>query len=240
MRKIKFVFILVGIILVWTGCATAGMKTLLFRRESITLVSIISNEDVNWLGEDPTDPKSAGPVIRRNLRNDPDLAIITNADEILNMAEEVFREYLGKSPHFNQAEKDTALRSGAYRNARERKFPGRDMTIARGYRFIDPRDKNFPAALAAETGIRNTMFVEFKFTKFVSSGLSMAGTIKAQVEMTVIILDAGGKNIYRKTLPMISSSSIKMSNGIYSQSGLYELFNDAIDGVCFDFFDRFN
>ena len=240
MKRKGFVFIIVGLIFFVTGCATSGMTALLAQKDTIALVSVISNEDINWQGEAPTNPDSLGPLVRRKLRNEPDMAAITKADEVVNTAEGMFREAMAASGRFNLAEKEAVLNSRSYQDAKERKYPNRDVVKPENFRLIDIKDKDFLSALAAETGIRKTMFLEFNFTKFIYTGMSLVGSARAHVEMTVIILDENRKTLYRKTISSGSGEGTKVVNGVYSQSEMLALFRDAIDAVCFELLEQFN
>jgi len=234
------ILVAVSLVFFGAGCASSGKAVLLAQKDPIALVSVVSNEDVNWKGEKPTDPNIIGVFTKRKLGQDPDLAVITSSTEIIDKAESMFREAMAASKHINLAEKDTVFRSRSYQDAAERKYPNRDMVKSENYRFVNYRDKNFPAALAAETGIQRTMFVEFNFTKFVYLGASLMGTMKPNVEMIVTIQDARGKTIYRKTVSSASSTAIKVVNEVYSQSELLELFWDALAETNFKFLEPFD
>ena len=226
-------------VVLFTGCASTGKAILNEQKDPIALVSVVSNEDINWEGEPSMDSYSIGPMAKRAIRADPDLEAITSAEELINTAETIIRNILVSSGVNNLAERDTVLRSTAYQNVKIKKYPKRDMVKPDGYLFADSRDKNFPAALAAETGIQHSIFIEFNFVKSIYSGLSMIGTCRAMVDMTVLIIDAGGKTIYRKTLSLPSMSAIKVSNGVYSHTELYSLFQDTITNLCLDFMEKF-
>ena len=238
MKRAVFVFIAPLLVFFTTGCASSGKATLLANKDPIALVSVVSNEDVNWKDEEIKNPATIGPLIRRKLNSDPDLAVITKADEIIVMAENIIRDSIAASPKINLAVKEIALNSRAYQDAKIKKYPNRDVIKPEEYRFPDYRDKIFASALAAETGIQRSMHVEFNFTKSVYSGLFLYGTCRANVEMTVIIVDEKGKVLYRRTNTVPGGSSTRITNGIYSQSELKELFRESLSDVCYLFLEQ--
>ena len=220
-----------------TGCLTAGKELLLYEREPIALVSVTSNWDINWKGEEPTNPRLVASTTRRTLRSDPDLTLISNAEELINTAEILFRDTMAESGGLiSLAEKEKVLLSRAYQEARLSKYQiNREDVTPAGYRLVDFRDKSFPPAFAAETGIQRCMFLEFKFTKIIRSGFGKNGNAGADVEMKVLILDARGKTLYTKTFSMGSRDTISVSSGVYSQSGLLGLFDSVINDAAYEF-----
>ena len=217
------------------GCASSG-KAVFAQMEPIALVSVVSNGDINWQGEASTNPNTASPLSNRILRSDEDLALVTSADELINTAEKIIRDKFAVSQQVILAEKEAVLFSRAYRNAGLNKIQAYDKDAKpEAYEFIDRRDKGFPAALAAEIGIQRSMFVEFNFTKVLAKGMKTIGSCRANVEMKVFVLDAAGKTLYSKTFSIKSLDTIKVSYGVYSQTGLLELFESAISDVCDEF-----
>lgn len=239
MKISRFSFVIVVLILFMAGCASSGKAALLERKDPIALVSIISNKDVNWQGDAPLDTNNIGPFVRRKLRAEQDLTVVTKMDDLINTAESVLVESLNASRHFVVADKETVLQSAAYQNAKERKFPNRVMVAAENYKFIDYKDKNFLAALALETGIQRSMFVEFNITKYVYTGFSLMGNIKANVEMTVLVLDSRGKTIFRGANSVASLGGTKTVSGTYSQSEFAAIIEEALADVYFAFFEQF-
>jgi len=220
------------------GCASSG-KAVFAQREPIALVSVVSNGDINWKGEASTKPNAASPLSNRALRSGEDMALVTSADELINTAEKIIRDKFSFSQQVNLAEKETVLFSQAYRTAalNKNQVYNKDSK-PEAYGFIDYRDKNFPPALASETGIQRSMFVEFKFTTVIARGMGKNGNFRADVEMKVFVLDAGGKTLYSKTVSLKSQDTIKVSYGVYSQTGLMGLFESAIDDACDEFLYR--
>ena len=238
MKNAGLIFLAAVLVCLGTGCASSGKTVLRTQREPIALVSVASNWDINWKGEDSLDPDTVIGLAKRSLRKDPDLTFITNAEELINTAEAVIREIMTGPAVISLAEKDRVLFSQAYRNARiNKRRIIREEVKPDNYLFVDHRDKNFPSALAAETGIQRTMYVDFNFTKFMATGFAKMGTLRAEVEMAVQILDVSGKTIYKKTVTMGSSSTSKVSNGAYLQTELLSLFEDTIIDVCYELLD---
>jgi hypothetical protein len=231
LKKECFIFIAAILIISATGCASSA-KAIIEQKDPIALVSVVSNWDINWKGEGPTNPNAFSIFGNSTLRSDPDMTLVSNADELIVTAETLFRNAINASPIINLAEKGTVLSSRAYREARTNE-PGRNsLAKPADYRFINFRDKNFPAALAGETGINRVMFVEFDFTKSMYSGFGKNGEGRANVDMNIIILDSSGKTLYNRKFSSLGGSTIKITGGVYSQTGMMELFEEAIDDVC--------
>ncbi|MCL2232480.1 MAG: hypothetical protein FWB99_05320 [Treponema sp.] len=232
-----FVSVLVGFVLLGTGCATPGRELLLTDVRPIALVSVVSNWDINWQGEDAVNPNLVPSAVRRSLRADPDMAILSNTEELINTAERLIRDSMAASGGLIiLADRDTVLHSRAYQDAQlDRRRMNREHVLPAGYRLIDPRDRSFSPALAAETGIERSMFVDFTFTKLMRSGFSRTGNASAEVEMRVLILDVEGRTMYSRTFALGSRGRVSVANGMYSQSALMALFESAIVDACFEF-----
>jgi hypothetical protein len=236
MKRVGFVLLVVGLVCLGTGCASVERVSPFSQNVPIALVSVVSNWDINWKGEEPVNPRLAGTMARRALRTDPDLTLVSNADELINTAERLFREAMARSPLINLAEKETVFLSRAYREARlNRHQVNRGDVSPTGYRLVDFRARNFSPALAAETGIQRVMFVEFNFTKAMRSGFGKNGNGGAEVDMRVLIRDARGNTLYNRTFSLGSQSTIRVADGRYSRSGLIQLFESAIADACFEF-----
>ena len=240
MKKAGLVFLSACLVYLAAGCASAG-KAVAAQKDLIALVSVVSNRDINWQGEDPINPNVIGPLARRALRAGEGLTIVSNTEELINTAEKIFRDTMAEQGLINLADKETVLGSQAYQGAKLNKYQlsqdqNQEKVKAAGYRYIDYRDTDFPAALLAETGIQRCMFVEFNFTKVMASGFGKNGNFRAQMDMNVTIQDVEGKVIFRKIYPSITSTdTIKVSSGVYSQSELINLFNSVISGGCGEF-----
>ena len=239
MKRTGFIFLAVALLCFWTGCVSAGKKALRTQKDPIALVSVVSNWDINWKGEDSLNPDNIGPLAKRTLREDPDMVVVSNADELINTAEVLIRDIMAGSGLINLVDKQTVLLSRAYREAKINRYQINQELVKPGdYQFIDFRDKNFPPALAAETGIQRSMYVEFEFTKSIGTGFGKFGNCRALVDMSILILDARGKKLYRTTVSLGSRTTTKVMNGVYSGTGLMGLFDSAITDACYDFLDQ--
>ena len=232
--------ILISACLVFSGagCVSSAKAALLSQSDPIALVSVVSNYDINWVDEEPMDPNTdiISPLTTRVLRTDPDLAIYTRVDDLIDKAEVIFRDVMAESGIIKLADKNTVLNSRAYQNAAlNRNQIYNKMVCPDSFRLIDYRNKSFSSALLAETGIQRSMFLEFSFTKAPVNAVGKNGSCRAEVEMIVFVLDSRGKTLFRKTYFLWSSSLIKVSNGAYSQSGLIELCEATIKDVCDEF-----
>ncbi|MDR1804065.1 MAG: hypothetical protein LBQ94_10725 [Treponema sp.] len=231
MKKAILFFTAAIFILSGTGCASSG-KAITEQKDPIALVSVISNRDINWKGEGPTNPNGFSLFGNSTLRGDPDMTLVSYADELISTAETLFRNAIDASTLINLADKETALSSRAYQEARANE-PARNLVVKPAdYRFVNFRDKNFPAALAGEKSIQRIMFVEFDFTKSMYSGVGKNGECRADVDMNIIVLDSSGKTLYNKTFSSWSRSTIRVTGGVYSQTGILELFEEAINEAC--------
>ena len=237
MKKTGLILLAAAIILLGASCVSPGREALLYEIKPIALVSVVSNWDINWTGEDPVNPNLVGAPTRRALRANPDMAILSNAEELITTAERLFRDTMAVSGGLiTLADRETVFNSRAYQEAPlNRRRMVRAYVLPDGYRLIDPRDRNFPQALAAETGIQRSMFVEFNFTKTMRTGFGKNGTCGAELEMRVLILDSGGRRLYSRTFSIGSRDTISVSSGMYSRSGLMSLFESAINDAALEF-----
>ena len=239
MKKAGFVLFIAVLILLGTGCATAGRDE--FLSEPIALVAVVSNWDINWKGEEAVNPNLFGAPTRRALRADPDLALKTNADELIVTAERIFRDTVTSMSGglVMLADRDKVISSRAYQNAEiDSRRMNRQHSIPPDHRLIGPRNRNFPQDFANETGIHRVMFVDFTFTKEMRSGFGKTGQCGVNVEMRVQVLDNGGRRMYQRTFDVRGRGTIGVSGGLYSRSELLTLFESAISDAVFDFLDH--
>ena len=242
MKRAVLVFLSLWTVVFWTGCATSGKAMLLAQRDPIALVSVVSNHNVNWKGEAPIDPnKEPGIISRWAMREEEaDQVVASATNELIKTAETLFRQIMGETGPINLAERETVLGSRAYQEARINKnhvYEG--LVKPDDFRFVDYRDKNFPAALAKETGIQRTMYVEFNFVRAMTFGIGKHGTYRGEVEMTIYIYDAQGKRFFRKTVTMYSRPTLAVSLGIYSHTELMSHLQSTISDACYEFLDDF-
>ena len=228
------VFILAA--LLGTGCASTEA---LLRDGPWGIVSVVSNSDINWSGEEPdTDGDLMSKIMERRLK-ESNRVTISKADGLIDQAEDIFREILSQEGRVNLAEKERIIAAGAYGEAKINPHQeAQDMIKARGYRFVYYRDKTFPVELARETGIRGSVFITFDFTKNMTSGLGKTGSCQAEAAMTVIIIDAQGETVYHRTHKGWSNNKIKVTAGAYTEEELMALFPEAIHHACLDFIDN--
>jgi hypothetical protein len=217
--------------LLGTGCASTETS---LRDGPWGIVSVVSNSDINWSGEEPdTDGDLMGKIMERRLK-ESNRVTISKADGLIDRAEDILRDILSREGQANLAEKERIITAGAYGKA-ELNPHQEAMVKAQGYRFVYYRDKTFPVELARETGIRGSVFITFDFTKNMTSGLGKTGSCQAEAAMTVIIIDAQGKTVYHRTHQGWSDNKIKVTAGAYTEEELMALFPEAIRYACLDF-----
>ena len=240
MKRAGFILFIAGIagfVLLGTSCASAGREALIYDVKPIALVTVVSNVDINWRTGERANPNLVGSATRRTLRADSDLAIISTAENLISTAERLFRDSMAASGGLiDLVDRETVFNSRAYQEAElNRRRMSREHALPAGYRLIDPRNRDFPQALAAETGIQRTMFLEFTFSKAMRSGFGRTGTGGADVDMRVVILNDEGRTLYSRTFSMGSRGTVSVSNGVYSESGLMSLFESVILDASFEF-----
>ncbi|MDR2028545.1 MAG: hypothetical protein LBP93_03290, partial [Treponema sp.] len=224
MKRYGIIVVFIGLLM---GCATFGKGRELSSYAPVGIVYVASNDDINWHGEEPTDAEESDYLFDNLFakRRDAALTKISKADELVNEADTILRKSLSDFGAAVFAEKETLINSRSYAQARTNsRLEGGKYTKAGGYRFINYRDKTFPGSLAQETGINSTMYVTFNFTKVMASGIGKRGTMRAQVALTALIIDASGKTIYNKTRTLKSIDKISVSGGFYDEDELMELF----------------
>ena len=235
MRKIKCSLVLLTVVcmLIASACATTR-KGALFSDRPIAIVSVVSNYDVNWKGEEPiTTTYAVGNAIRRTRKVDEDWVTFTRADNIIDEAEEIIRSSLGKFSNVTLAPKDEILRSRSYNEARLNPVQEKEKMIhPTDYRMVYYGDKNLYPALARETGIEKFLFVTLNLTKEMSSGLGKNGRFRAKVSMSVMLKDIRGKTLFYNTYESASYDEVKVTSGAYSENDLLELLRFTISDVC--------
>ena len=234
MRKITIFLALV--ILAVSGCAST--KSGIFSEAPIALVSVAANYDINWKGEGTISDSAISRMVRRTMGADEEWVIFTRADTIIDEIEEMIRNTLETSPLVSLAPRDDVLRSRAYNEARINLVQEREQMVKpTGYRLINYRDNNFFPALARETGIERSLFITLDLTKEMHGGFGKNGNCRASVEMTVMLKDSRGKNLFNKTYHAFSRGTTKVTSGAYSQEELLDLLRSAISNACQNFLD---
>ena len=236
MKKAGIISVAALFLLSAVGCASSG-KAIIGQKDPIALVSVVSNREINWKDEAPTDSNTFLIYGNRTRQEDPDMTLTSYADEFINTAETLFRKAIDSTNLISLADKETVLSSSAYREAKTNDPARNTLVKPAEYRFINYRDKEFPAAMVNATGIQRVMFVEFDFTKSMYSGFGKNGECRAEVDMIIRIMDSRGKTLYNNKFSSLSRSTIRVSWAVYSHTGLLELFESAINYACRDFLD---
>jgi hypothetical protein len=95
MKRVAFILLFAGLACL-AGCVSSG-EFILEEKSPIALVSVVSNWDINRKEEESINPRSVTTSTRRTLRADPELAIVSNAEELINTAETLFRDTIAGS-----------------------------------------------------------------------------------------------------------------------------------------------
>lgn len=233
---------LVGIaalIFLLPGCASSSKGRDFSPYAPMGLAMVASNYDINWVGE--VTYNSSGSVsdfIRRSLglKTEKDKVRISRADDLINEADTLLREILTKAEIFRLEDKDRLLNTASYAGVKSVQPPNTpEMIFADAYRFINYRNKDFPGEIARETGIQSILYITFKFSKEMISGIGKSGKCRARVIMTATLVNPAGKIIYNKDFETHSYDKIEVKDGAYSQDELMELFKEPIGEACYRF-----
>lgn len=242
----KYFTVLITAFCLLTGCATIRGGRDLASYSPVSIVSVISNYDINWDGEGPSLERSiatsTGAFVKRALqRDDRETRVrISKADELINEADLILRGIAADAGIAAFTGKDDVISSRAYADAKiNPQQDNEDTVAAEGYRFVYFRDEAFPGNLSRETGAGSLMFVTFSFTKIVASGVARNGTMRAKVDMNVRIISAAGKTIFNRSFNLTSSEKIPVSGGYYEEPELMQLFHSAVSDVCYEFIAQF-
>ncbi|MDR1374631.1 MAG: hypothetical protein LBJ24_06640 [Treponema sp.] len=242
----KYFAVLIMAFCLLMGCTTIQGGKDLASYSPVSIVSVVSNYDINWDGEGPSLERSlatnTGAFVKRALRRD-DRATrvhISKADNLIDDADLILRGIAADAGIAVFAAKDDVVSSQAYASARiNPRQDNEDTVAAEGYRFVYFRDKDFPGNLARETGAGSLMFVTFSFTKLAASGVARNGTMRAKVDMNVRIVSAGGKTIFNRSFNLASSEKIPVTGGYYEEPDLMQLFQSTVNDVCYEFAAQF-
>jgi hypothetical protein len=218
------------------GCA--GLR---YQRETdlgahlpLGVVTVLSNRNIYW---DDEDPQSSD---RPRKNETPEKTRISRADTLISDAEAILRQSFVDAGITNVVSKETIIESQAYKNAKRKLFWNNNRTVlAEGYEPINYKDKNFAAALAAETGVKAGVYFIFDFSKAMASGIGKSGTFRAQVYMRVVVVDAAGKTLYNRDRFVASSNRIPVSFRSFNEKELLDIFRSAIANACYLFIQEF-
>jgi hypothetical protein len=237
MKRLGF-FVAIGGLLILSGCYTLDKTKDFTPYNPVGIVSVVSNYDINWMGEAATVSSPVSNFLRKTVggKTDETLTVISKADTLINDAELSIREIIGGSGAVVFMDKDTVLNAASYLEAPE--IRRTEIAKANGYRFIDYRNKKAAAKIAGETGMQALMFVNFTFTKEMASGVGKNGDFRANVVMNVTVTDKTGKMLYYKNFNT-SSRKMHVSWGKYSHDELMDIFKPAIADACHLFLEGF-
>ncbi|MDR2186083.1 MAG: hypothetical protein LBO80_10550 [Treponema sp.] len=242
----KYFAVLIAAFCLLTGCATIRGGRDLSSYSPVSIVSVVSNYDINWDGEGPSLERSlatnTGAFVKRALRRDDreTRVRISKAGDLINEADLILRGIAADSGIAVFTGKDDVISSQAYAAAKiNPRQDNEDTAAAEGYRFVYFRDKDFPGNLARETGAGSIMFVTFSFTKIVASGVARNGTMRAKADMNIRIISAQGKTIFNRSFNLTSGEKIPVSGGYYEEPDLMRLFHSVINDVCYEFAAQF-
>jgi hypothetical protein len=218
------------------GCASFGSQKArdLSSHLPLGIVTVVSNYNIYWEDEDPG--ASEWPQKKEN----PEKTRISRADVLINDAEAILRQSFADAGITAVAPKARILESRAYANAkRKRAWNNKSTAIADGYGPVDYGDKNFAASLAEETGVKAGVYIVFDFSKIMTTGIGKTGYFRAQLYMTVIIVDEKGQILYKKNRFVSSDERIRVTLRAFNQNELLDLFRTNIADACYLFIQEF-
>jgi hypothetical protein len=216
-------------VLLIQGCVSPGRDFSPYA--PLGIVAVVSNDDINWIGEETVPPTGLDKLVRGVFHREADGPEVyhSRADVLVTSAEAIIREVLTEAAFFDLAERERVLGAASYQEAGSAEGPRQvKRAAAQGYRFINYRDKKLPPALAEETGLRSFLYLSFDFTKAMTSGFGKSGRFQARVSMLAVLTDSRGKILYRRVFETSSPRSIPVSAGAYSHGELLELFAEAV------------
>jgi hypothetical protein len=203
------------------------------------LVVVVSNADINWLGEDTYETGSAvSDFVRQKLGLEREKATVrvSRTGDLINEADSMLRKIINEAVIFRLEDKDRLLSTASYAAAENSRVANQKEKIAAtGYRNINYRDKNFAGSISRETGIQSLLYVTFEFNKEMASGIAKIGKCRARVLLSALLVNPAGKVVYRKDIETHSRDKIPVSDGAYVEEELIELLKEAIGEACYRF-----
>lgn len=240
MKKVILSFTAVCFIL--TGCASTitNPDTV----NPIGIVSIMSNSQIGWYGEEKEEASLLGSILNNvvNEKQDEGLStLLSRADILIGEAEGILRNTLADSGKVSVLDKNTVLDSDAYKLAEmSTLFSISDFIYPEGYSPVDYKDKNLAKNLYKELGATSSLYVDFTFNKKVIFGVEQNGKLGAFVAMSVKIVNSKGKVIFQKSYRAQSEDSTAVVGGIYDPQKLLDLFPETVQEVCDSFIEAFD
>ena len=232
-------------LLLFSACAS--FRTRDFSSHApLALVTVVSNQDIYWLGENPSSAIDLAVTDfvrdRLGLRRDGATVRISNAGELINEADEILRKVLSEAGVFRLVDKELVINSQSYTSAGSESPRGRTQRLvaARGYRFIEHNDRRFAANLSRELGANSLLFVTFEFNKEMVSGFGNTGTFRARVTMETVMVNASGRRLFRDEITTLGSERIAVRSRAYYQEDLMDMLREAIGEACYRFIWQFS
>jgi hypothetical protein len=211
------------------GCASFGRQKArdLSSHLPVGIVTVVSNYNIYWDDEDP----DTSELFKKT--KDPEKMRGSNAGALINDAEAILRQSFVGAGITAVVSQEQITGSKAYANAkRKREWNNKSKVIADGYGPVDYGDKNFAAALAEETGVKAGIYVVFDFSKVMATGIGKTGNFRAQLNMTVIIVDETGQILYKKNRFESSDERIQVRLRAFNENELLDLFRSNIANAC--------
>jgi hypothetical protein len=242
MMKSKGIAALLALsLLALSGCVSMSNPGVIRLMSKVALVSVTSNADVEWAGDD--DNKSGG--LGKGLLNiasnkskasdEKVAAVLSRADVLVDEAESALYKGLANAPSIQLISKHILFKAAAYSNAREIIGANMAMLKPEGYRFIASGAKELYSGLESELGAKGTLHAVFDFSKSMKTGLGRSGVMVARVNLMVSAIDAKGKTVFMKSYRAASDDTIPVVVGVYDPFKLNDLMKDAIKEVCASF-----
>ena len=227
-------------VLFFSGCASLSKGSDISVYSPVAIVTVASNGEIKWYNEEKKEFEENDGLLTKIIRKENGKTAVSNADELVSAAEAVFLQRLLDSGIAEFAEKDEILQSDTYQKAEsDKRREQAENVAAEGYKFINPRNKDFINSLSIETGCMSVMFVDFVFAKEMVSGFGKSGKLRAVVFMTGSWRDTAGKSLYQQTFTLRSDDTIQASMGKYDDAELMMLFESVIPDICNEFIARF-
>ncbi|MCL2066064.1 MAG: hypothetical protein FWG99_01190 [Treponema sp.] len=207
----------------------------------LALVTVVSNQDINWEGEKTREEDFISGFIRNTLRlnRDASRVRISSADTMIDEADEILRKVIADARVFVLADKERITDSHAYwTSSRNANLPSGQI-VAQGYRYLNHRDRQFAAQLSEENGVRSLLYVNFTFNKKMVSGFAKTGRCRALVKMRAVVVSPQGKTVFRYEIETRSSDRIDVKSGSYDEEEFMDLLREAIGEACYRFIWKF-